>query len=302
MSWAAYRETHRVEDRAYCLLGLFDVSLDLRYGELEGWRAFQRLQERILKTSTDQSIFAWTQHGPLSPLEKLDPRRRGDPSLPDTCSILAPTPDCFHGSSSIIVPANIDPSRSHPRQAQHLSGFNGKELHKLNMPIALSSTGLEVSLLIKSITKLGVGHMVEAMLNCSYERDDSRMITILLVADMHGHIKDRKHGIVPAWRVEPYYLGTADSMEDGSTVTRFDLYPIHANWPAVPDGFQNINATLEEHEVQRRAARRRVRQAKETATRSKNECKTTSAAITFTALSAMVVMCCLDKSSRKEYR
>ncbi|PQM43883.1 hypothetical protein VE01_10779 [Pseudogymnoascus verrucosus] len=56
MSWAAYRETTRVEDEAYCLLGIFDVNMPLLYGE--GRRAFLRLQEEILKSSDDQSILA----------------------------------------------------------------------------------------------------------------------------------------------------------------------------------------------------------------------------------------------------
>ncbi|KAF2818453.1 HET-domain-containing protein, partial [Ophiobolus disseminans] len=57
MSWAAYRQTTRVEDRAYSLLGLFNICFSPVYGE--GWRAFGRLQEEILRVSTDQSIFAW---------------------------------------------------------------------------------------------------------------------------------------------------------------------------------------------------------------------------------------------------
>ncbi|KAF4852522.1 Vegetative incompatibility protein HET-E-1 [Colletotrichum siamense] len=61
MSWASSRETTRVEDMAYCLLGLFDISMPLLYGE--GIHAFRRLQEEIIKVSTDQSIFAWNFHG-----------------------------------------------------------------------------------------------------------------------------------------------------------------------------------------------------------------------------------------------
>jgi hypothetical protein len=57
MSWAANRETSRIEDEAYCLLGLFDVNMPLLYGE--GARAFMRLQEEIMKTSADHSILAW---------------------------------------------------------------------------------------------------------------------------------------------------------------------------------------------------------------------------------------------------
>jgi hypothetical protein len=57
MSWAHNRSTTREEDLAYCLLGIFDIHMPLLYGE--GRKAFIRLQEEILKTSNDQSIFAW---------------------------------------------------------------------------------------------------------------------------------------------------------------------------------------------------------------------------------------------------
>ncbi|UKZ94417.1 uncharacterized protein TrAFT101_009289 [Trichoderma asperellum] len=58
MSWAATRTTTRIEDRAYSLLGLFDVNLPMMYGE--GGRAFQRLQEEILRVYEDASILAWS--------------------------------------------------------------------------------------------------------------------------------------------------------------------------------------------------------------------------------------------------
>lgn len=57
MSWAAGRRTTRIEDTAYCLLGLFDVNMPLLYGERE--KAFSRLQEEIIRRSDDQSIFVW---------------------------------------------------------------------------------------------------------------------------------------------------------------------------------------------------------------------------------------------------
>ncbi|KAH8587457.1 heterokaryon incompatibility protein-domain-containing protein [Bisporella sp. PMI_857] len=57
-SWASRRETTRLEDRAYSLLGLFGVSLSPIYGE--GCNAFRRLQLEILRDSDDESIFAWT--------------------------------------------------------------------------------------------------------------------------------------------------------------------------------------------------------------------------------------------------
>jgi hypothetical protein len=58
MSWAASRQTTRVEDLAYCLFGIFDVHLPLIYGE--GQKAFIRLQEAIAQEKNDLSLFAWT--------------------------------------------------------------------------------------------------------------------------------------------------------------------------------------------------------------------------------------------------
>lgn len=57
MSWASKRETTRVEDIAYCLMGIFGINMSMLYGE--GERAFIRLQEEIMKVSDDHTIFAW---------------------------------------------------------------------------------------------------------------------------------------------------------------------------------------------------------------------------------------------------
>jgi hypothetical protein len=47
----------RVEDEAYCHMGLFGVSMSLLYGE--GREAFCRLQEEILRVEEDYTLFAW---------------------------------------------------------------------------------------------------------------------------------------------------------------------------------------------------------------------------------------------------
>ncbi|KAL9611126.1 MAG: hypothetical protein Q9167_004206 [Letrouitia subvulpina] len=57
MSWASSRATTRLEDNAYCLLGLFDVNMPLLYGE--GEKAFRRLQHEIIRYTDDETIFAW---------------------------------------------------------------------------------------------------------------------------------------------------------------------------------------------------------------------------------------------------
>ncbi|KAI5862493.1 HET-domain-containing protein [Durotheca rogersii] len=58
LSWAAKRETTRIEDRAYSLLGICEIKMPLIYGE--GDRAFFRLQQEIIRTMYDQTVFWWS--------------------------------------------------------------------------------------------------------------------------------------------------------------------------------------------------------------------------------------------------
>ncbi|KAK4955620.1 hypothetical protein LTR10_006559 [Elasticomyces elasticus] len=89
MSWASDRETREVEDEAYSLMGLFDISLKLIYGE--GQKAFIKLQREIIASSADQSIFSW----------KLDSRKHRAGS-----SLLAPSPHAFAECGN-IVPTSV---------------------------------------------------------------------------------------------------------------------------------------------------------------------------------------------------
>ncbi|KAG1737497.1 heterokaryon incompatibility protein-domain-containing protein [Suillus paluster] len=93
MSWAAKRETQKIEDRAYSLMGLFGIHMPIIYGE--GEKAFRRLQLEIIKSSDDQTIFAW--HDSLDHPHSI--RDRG---------LLASTPDVFSASPYPVV--NIDHS------------------------------------------------------------------------------------------------------------------------------------------------------------------------------------------------
>ncbi|BCS01111.1 uncharacterized protein AKAW2_51452S [Aspergillus luchuensis] len=81
MSWAAKRQTRRVEDRAYSLMGIFNVNMPLIYGE--GENAFIRLQEEIMRISDDQSLFAWV-------------------SSDDRGGLLATSPAAFTQSHNIV--------------------------------------------------------------------------------------------------------------------------------------------------------------------------------------------------------
>lgn len=60
-SWLAKRTATRVEDLAYCMMGITEVNMPLLYGE--GLRAWYRLQEAIIHSYADESIFAWMSIG-----------------------------------------------------------------------------------------------------------------------------------------------------------------------------------------------------------------------------------------------
>ncbi|KOC16422.1 hypothetical protein AFLA70_157g002641, partial [Aspergillus flavus AF70] len=119
MSWAAERETTRVEDRAYCLLGLFGVNMPLIYGEREA--AFIRLQEEILRVSEDHSLFAWKSS--------------------DTCSgLLATSPLAFIDSHD-IVPCETFETSSGPLI------ISGRGIHLDLCLIGLEHAGLALAVL-----------------------------------------------------------------------------------------------------------------------------------------------------------
>lgn len=57
MSWASGLSADPIEDTAYSLLPIFNVNLDIKYGE--GMESFLRLQEEILRNTSDYSLLAW---------------------------------------------------------------------------------------------------------------------------------------------------------------------------------------------------------------------------------------------------
>ncbi|KAF4930545.1 Vegetative incompatibility protein HET-E-1 [Colletotrichum fructicola] len=86
-SWTQGRETSRPEDVAYSLLGLLNINLPPNYGE-GGKQAFIRLQQEIIKRSTDQSIFSWT--GPPGNPDGLRDAFATTPSEFLTCADVSP--------------------------------------------------------------------------------------------------------------------------------------------------------------------------------------------------------------------
>lgn len=108
LSWAAHRHVSKVEDKSYCLFGLFNVNLPLLYGEGEV-KAFRRLQQSIFEESADHSLFLFTRSR----------SRTNTPMLADsiqrfctnnTCGVCKNHAQCF--SSEIIRYSEIVSNRS----------------------------------------------------------------------------------------------------------------------------------------------------------------------------------------------
>lgn len=99
MSWASNRVTKRDEDIAYCLLGIFDVSMPMIYGEGTD-RAFTRLQQEIMKRSRDESILAWGLSSPEHHLYNSNVNR----TL--SAGVLAASPADFRGCENIVPHMN----------------------------------------------------------------------------------------------------------------------------------------------------------------------------------------------------
>ena len=109
LSWASKRETTRVEDEAYSLLGIFDINMPTLYGE--GERAFRRLQEEIMQHIPDQSLFVgWSRiyqgfetsfHSGMT-LQFTCTRR------PSITSLFAQSPAGFEAAGSIVAVPHHD--------------------------------------------------------------------------------------------------------------------------------------------------------------------------------------------------
>jgi heterokaryon incompatibility protein (HET) len=131
MSWAAGRQTTREEDIAYCLLGLLDVAIPLLYGE--GLRAFRRLQEAILRTSDDHTLFTW-----------MGTASEDIPSWATT-GLLAPSPSYFKPQDSFYMNLELIPYDCFDCYFP-LSSESIIENHSRDQPPELTARGLRLTL------------------------------------------------------------------------------------------------------------------------------------------------------------
>ncbi|KAG1781795.1 kinase-like domain-containing protein [Suillus placidus] len=67
MTWAASRKTTRIEDVAYSLIGIFDITMSVAYGE--GDRAFKRFMAELIEKCKEWQILVWAGGLPGCPTE-----------------------------------------------------------------------------------------------------------------------------------------------------------------------------------------------------------------------------------------
>ncbi|UJO21187.1 putative chloride channel protein, partial [Fulvia fulva] len=156
MNWASKRVTTRVEDRAYSLLGIFNVNMPVIYGE--GAKAFQRLQEEILRAYSDHTIFAWRPSGP----EETRSYRQ---------DLLASSPADFHHPSFKCL--RKTPRGSSQREYEITARNVTFDLPVLDVPVARRGS------------KSHPTHTV-AMLNCGHEDRLTSHITLVLYKNSTG--------------------------------------------------------------------------------------------------------------------
>ena len=115
MLWASGRSTNRVEDEAYCLMGLFDVHMPTIYGE--GRHAFYRLQHELMKQSFDTSLFAWglwAAFGNTSPVKLRENRHFFNTPSEHDMYALAYSPKAFRNRVVEYTPAAAKPLQPYP--------------------------------------------------------------------------------------------------------------------------------------------------------------------------------------------
>lgn len=191
MSWQAYRTTTKIEDLAYSMFGIFDLGIDLRYGERE--KAFRRLQEEIIKRyPLDESILAWSFNG------------CGSDGLK---GVLAPRPSCFKDCGDLTV---ASPSQKYEYRNVYMITNRGLE-------ISVSFIASKMAYFLKAEALKSRLKGVNLTLNCWKEAKPSpATVMIRLVKDDKGFFHrtncdelDWAETVVPPKTLNEKYITTA---------------------------------------------------------------------------------------------
>ena len=162
MSWASKRVTTRTEDVAYSLLGIFGINMPLVYGE--GANAFRRLQEEIIRTTHDHTLFAWG-------LFPWNPGYSDSLARSAECDVLAKSPRDFLHCGDLLPFRNT----SEPE----LSSYQ------------MTNLGLRIQTQLKFVYSRLFNARAIAFLDCVSRHDPSKRIAIPLNApsvESEGHL------------------------------------------------------------------------------------------------------------------
>ncbi|KAH9935168.1 HET-domain-containing protein [Epithele typhae] len=179
MSWAAKRETTRVEDEAYSLFGLFNVTLPTLYGE--GRQAFFRLQVELSRVSLDTTLFVWggvhTSKDDTLPPDTLKMVSRFG-TVP-RAYLFAPSPEQF-----TVSDCHYTPKLQATTVLQPYNSWQWTEEHEKNMDVSKRLTGPFGSVRMPSFQLTSRG------MKCHFPIADVGGITImvLLVETLDQHL------------------------------------------------------------------------------------------------------------------
>ncbi|OQV06805.1 hypothetical protein CLAIMM_11328 isoform 2 [Cladophialophora immunda] len=249
MSWASKRSTERTEDRAYSLLGIFDVSMPMLYGE--GEKSFARLQEEIIKRSDDQSIFAWDRG--------LDGYFGGHSGL------LASSPSHFGFCQNVVVPASYG--------LQVTSGFAltnvGISISLMTLPWAMETYLCILNCSLKDRPQYRLGIFLERLSSSQNAEQYARVqvdgATVLpiplrtILDDSHGRVRvvhvrpniidaplRRWHGFrlhnftLPAYTLDEIYQARFHFRKPLESISRYSAEEIGAAKQYHPNGLQGL--------------------------------------------------------------
>jgi len=235
MSWASERRTTRIEDTAYCLMGLFGINMPMLYGE--GGMAFIRLQEEIMKSSDDHSIFTW---GMISFARRTDQADRAATPRPHPAlsnrvgGFLAPSPRLF------LHCGNIVPSSGR-------FGFHPGE-------ITLNNKGIHLNVILKDAGTwtLDSKRVNRAVLPCEFRGLSGSTVSIYVVsASGESNSELARLGTnVPYIRIEN--LGSEDHERTGPQRVCFRRQrpsdtTARPLWKATEEGNDSVATLLMDH-------------------------------------------------------
>lgn len=165
MSWMVGRATTKEEDIAYCMIGLFGITLAPIYGE--GMRAFTRLQETLMSSRfMDETLFAWKMPTVNAGDQYND---SSDKWAADEWGLLAPSPEWFAGSAGIravrILPPRQVPFTMEPTGVKGPVTRNPLSWKKVRGLHLLTSVGLMAGIIPGIIAGVYNRHLVRKMSN-----------------------------------------------------------------------------------------------------------------------------------------